>query len=72
MEHDEAAKERLKNIEVEILDNIYDEKEADGVLARDSTNLAASQQDTRSESMENQKAGNNQSQIEMLRKYMDP
>ena len=42
MEHDEAAKERLKNIEVEILDNIYDEKEADGILARDSTNLAAS------------------------------
>ena len=39
MEHDEAAKERLKNIEVEIMDNIYDEKEADGVLARDSRTI---------------------------------
>ena len=41
MEHDEAMKERFKNIEVEIMDHVFDEKEADGILARDSTNIAA-------------------------------
>ena len=41
MEHDEAMKERYKNIEVEIMDHVYHEKEADGILARDSTNIAA-------------------------------
>ena len=84
MELDEAAKERLKNITTEVMDHVYDEQEADGVLARDSKRLESqhsgskqktatealiSAQGMRSESMENQKAGNNQSRI--FNKYLD-
>ena len=40
MELDEAAKERLKNITTEVMDHVYDEQEADGVIARDSKRLS--------------------------------
>ena len=72
MELSEAEKARYKSIEIEVMDHVYDEKEADGVLARDSTNIASSPKNARSESMENQMAGNNQSQIEIMKKYFDP
>ena len=53
MENDEAAKERIKNLTVEVMDHVYDEKEADGILARDSRTIIPSPQNKRSESMEN-------------------
>ena len=52
------------------MDHVYNEKEADGILAHDSRNIAPSPENIRSDSMENQKAGNNQSKI--LKKYFDP
>lgn len=54
MELDEATKERLKNIEKEVLDHIYVDSTADGILGRDSNILESS----RSDSMLNQKAAN--------------
>ena len=33
---DEATKARLKNLQIEVYDHVYDEPELDGVLGRDS------------------------------------
>lgn len=67
MELDEATKQRLKNITSEVMDHVYDEPVADGVLSRDVGEETSHQ--PQSESMENQKAGNNQSKL--LSKYID-
>ena len=42
---DEATKARLKNLEIEVYDHVYDEPELDGVLARDSKPLKEEQQE---------------------------
>ena len=57
----ELDEERLKNLTSEVMDHVYDEKEADGILARESKNLNETllAQEQRSESMEKQRAGNN-------------
>ena len=72
----ELDEERLKNLTSEVMDHVYDEKEADGILARESKNLNETllAQEQRSESMEKQRAGNNQStamSMGNMSKYID-